>query len=346
MTTKTKRITAAGVGLAVVAGGAFLLLTMRPAISDIPIVGDLIAAPTCPLSGIEPRREEVLERPAVAIKIENSPAAYPLAGLESAEIVYEELVEGGVTRFMAIYQCSDARKAGPVRSARAVDPAIMMPTTRILAYSGGNDVVTAILDEAGVVSVDENTAGDALRRVPRDGVSFEHTLFGDTRLVRRIGQKIYSEVPPDAFSFGEPAARGRKATRVVIGFSASTEVAYEWSGGKWLRFQDGSPFVAESGEQIAVDNVIIEEHEVNLSDVVDVVGTPSVEIADVTGKGRAFLFRGGRVIVGRWTRESAADPVTFLARNGDELTLAPGTTWVHLVPSDSGEVKGSFSFEK
>lgn len=78
------------------------------------------------------------KRAAVAVKVENDPSAYPLSGLDDAEVVYEEVVEGGVTRFMAIYHCTGSGKVGPVRSSRIVDAAIMRPITHILAASGGN----------------------------------------------------------------------------------------------------------------------------------------------------------------------------------------------------------------
>jgi hypothetical protein len=103
----------------------------------------------------------------------------------------------------------------------------------------------------------------------------------------------------------------------------------------------------ESGQQIAVDNVLIEEHEVNYSKtIVDVAGNPSIEIADPTGSGRAVLFRDGRVVKGRWVRPSLDSPVRFETRSGETMRFKPGTTWVELLPSDKGEVKGSFSYEK
>ncbi|MDQ3983107.1 MAG: DUF3048 C-terminal domain-containing protein, partial [Actinomycetota bacterium] len=75
----------------------------------------------------------------------------------------------------------------------------------------------------------------------------------------------------------------------------------------------------------------------------DVLGTPSPEIEDVTGSGRAFLFRDGRMFTGRWTRETEEDPVHFETRSGDAFVLHPGTTWIELLPDDTGDLKGSFA---
>jgi hypothetical protein len=104
--------------------------------------------------------------------------------------------------------------------------------------------------------------------------------------------------------------------------------------------------ITELGTQIGVDNVLIEEHRITLSSIVDSAGNPSVEIADPIGSGRAMLLRDGRSFRGRWSRESVESAVRFTTRGGDEMVLAPGTTWVALVPSDSGDVKGSFSVER
>ena len=340
---------AAGVGgVLVLAVGAYFLLGNKA--GDLPVVGGLIEdePATCPLSGEEPRNEAVLARPAVAVKIENAEVAYPLAGLEEAEVVFEELVEGGITRFMAIYHCSDSDKAGPVRSARIVDPAIMSPFTQILVFSGANQAVLNALDEAGIVQIEENTSEGALERIPREGLSSEHTLYAHTTDARKVGKRDFSEPPAEElFEFGDLEGKSRKAGTITITFSSATTITYEWSGDAWLRSQAGSAFMAESGEQIGVANVLIEEHDVNLSETItDVAGNPSVEVGDPTGSGKAVLFRDGRAINGRWIRESEEDPVSFVTRAGDAMLFAPGSIWIELVPSDAGEVEGSFSFER
>ncbi|MDQ4025517.1 MAG: DUF3048 domain-containing protein [Actinomycetota bacterium] len=305
-------------------------------------------AAVCPLSGVEAPSAAHAARPAVAVKVENSPAAYPLAGLEDAEIVYEEPVEGGMTRFLAIFHCNDTTKIGPVRSAREVDPAIMTPATRILASAGGNDIVRDVLTSAHVVLIDEDNAGAALRRVDRPGIGLEHTLYGNTRMLRRLGSRDFREPPPSGIlAFGETAGRWRPARTVTMSFGPATSITYTFEGGRWWRSERGEAFDAESGEQIAVDNVVIEEHDVNNSTrIFDVAGNPSIEIADVTGSGRALVFRDGKLMVGRWVRKKQTDKVTYVAPSGREITLTPGSTWIELLPSDRGDVKGSFSYSE
>lgn len=347
MTGKGKAGIAVG-GVLALAVSAFFLLGGR----DAPIVGDIVDAvdpepKTCPLSGVEPSKESVLDRPAVAVKIENSSVAYPLKGLESAEIVYEELVEGGITRFLAMYHCTDAELAGPIRSARVVDPAIMTPTTYILAFSGANDHVFGRLDEAGIIQIEENAAGEAMQRV-ETGNSFEHTLFADTAAVRKLGQKSYGDPPPDdVYMFGDlPEGKFKKANEVTLNFSGGTVVSYKFDTGKYYRYQGGEPFMSDTGDQIAVDNVLVELHTVNLSGPTDVVGTAGTEIADVTGSGKAVLFRDGVAIKGHWVRAAIEDPVRFETEAGDSMVLKAGTTWIALLPNDKGEAQGSFNFAK
>jgi Protein of unknown function (DUF3048) N-terminal domain/Protein of unknown function (DUF3048) C-terminal domain len=303
--------------------------------------------PVCPLSGRRPG-DVSIDRPAAAVKVENNPVAYPLSGLDKAEMVYEELVEGGLTRFMALFHCTDSARVGPVRSARIVDPAIMSPITRILADAGGNAIVRRALRKARIVSVDEQAAGGAMRRIDRGSVSFEHTLYGDTAKLRKVGRKRYDKAPPAGlFRFGKLSAKGRKVRSVTVHFSGAVTVTYRWSKQGWRRFEDGEPFVVASGDQITVDNVVIEQHKVDLSKhIVDVAGNPSIEIADVTGSGPAVLLRDGRAISGRWKRRSKEGRVVFKDKRGKELVLHPGVTWVELLPGAGGEVKGSFSFKK
>ncbi|MGH2756626.1 MAG: DUF3048 C-terminal domain-containing protein, partial [Actinomycetota bacterium] len=264
-----------------------------------------------------------------------------------AEIVYEELVEGGITRFLAMYHCTDAELAGPIRSARVVDPAIMTPTTYILAFSGANQHVFSRLDAAGIVQIEETAAGEAMQRV-ETGDSIEHTLFADTAAIRKLGRKDYDEPPPeDVYVFGElPEGKSKKATEITITFSPASVISYKFDTGKYYRYQAGEPFMADTGEQIAVDNVLLELHAVNLSGPADVAGSAGTEIVDVTGSGKAILFRDGRMIKGMWVRKAIEDPVRFTTKDGAELVLREGTTWIHLVPNKQGEVKGSFEFEK
>ncbi|MDQ3954574.1 MAG: DUF3048 domain-containing protein [Actinomycetota bacterium] len=348
MSGRSKLIAAIAAGVVLIGGGAVALIFFKDQLGGLPIIGEVVSTPDeCPLSGDKPKNNDLIDRPAVAVKVENAQIAYPLSGLQDAEVVYEEVVEGGVTRFMAIYHCTDSTKVGPVRSARVVDPGIMVPITKILAYSGQNQPVLKALEEADIVRIDETSAKGAMERVPREGLTAEHTLYADTKKLRSVADDKYGDPPPeDVFEFGD--LEGGKSGKIIdISFSNDTKVHYEFSGGAYRRFQPPEqPFEMEGDGQIEVENVLIEEHEVNNSKtIVDSVGNPSTEIADETGKGRAVLFRDGKAIEGFWVRKSREDVVEFETKSGDPMVFSLGSVWIHLVPSDEGEVKGSFTFE-
>lgn len=303
--------------------------------------------PECPLTGLPPANVAYLERPAVGLKIENSPQARPQAGLESADIVFEEIVEGGITRFLAIYHCGSATKAGPVRSARYDDARIGGPFTKLLAFSGANSIVKGHLQSEGMVLVEELTAPPGLFRDPL-GSSDVHSLYANTRRLKKDAIRADLEPPTDrVFNFSEETdAKSKKARSVSINFSASNTIEYRWENDSWARYEAGLPFMTEAGEQLTVPNVLIQEVTINHSSTIaDVAGNPSPDI-NLLGTGKAVLFRDGRVVKGRWTiKKEGAGPV-FETRAGDLLEFSPGPIWIELVPSPTGTVKGSFSFSK
>jgi hypothetical protein len=299
---------------------------------------------TCPLTGMDPLAGVDLEQVAVAVKIEDSPLARPQSGLEDADLVFEEIVEGGITRFMAIYHCTDAKQVGPVRSARFDDPKLAYPFTRVLAFSGGNTIVEKELSARNLFTLDEDSAGDGLYRVP-PGVLEVHNLFGDTGELRALAPAKLNPPNPDVFEFGELAGGHPTARRVTMNFSAANTIEYKWKNKSWWRYEAGEPFLTGAGDQIAVPNVLIQEVEVNHSPtIVDVVGNPSPDIR-LTGSGRALLFRDGRVVKGKWTIKKELAPPKFKTKDGEPMVFAPGPIWIELVPSKKGVVKGSFSFK-
>lgn len=294
------------------------------------------------LTGDEPKGKEA-DRPAVGIKIENSPAARPQTGLEEADIVYEERVEGGITRFLALYHCGDASKVGPVRSGRFDDPKIANPFTSVIAASGANSIVEKEFKKRKMLFITEDRAGEAMFRDP-PGSSDVHSLFADTKKLRKLTEKQDTAAPEVSWSYGEIAGDAKKARSVKVLFTSSNVIEYRWKGGKWKRFEAGSPFTSASGGQIAVPNLLIQEVRVdNSKKIVDTAGNPSPDIT-LTGSGRAVLFRDGRAIEGKWTIEDEGDLPSLTTKDGDEMTFDVGPIWVELVPSKKGEVKGSFSF--
>jgi hypothetical protein len=294
------------------------------------------------LTGKAPPEGVDLERPAVAVKIENSPQARPQHGLQNADLVFEEIVEGGITRFMAIYHCGKAKDAGPVRSARFDDPKIARPFTRVLAYSGSNGLVDKELQKRNMVLLNELNQRGAFFRVPL-GTILVHNLFVRTEVLR-TDDRVKKVDPPrdDVFTFGDVQSSAKKARSVRVNFNASITIEYKWEGGMWKRYEDGA-FMTNTGKQIAVPNVLIQQVDVNNSRrLVDVAGNASPKL-DLTGKGKALLFRDGKVIKGTWEMKNGRP--YYRTRSGEDFVFSTGPIWVELVPSQKGEVKGSIAFD-
>ena len=163
---------------------------------NVDVVGEAEEEPVnCPLTGEEPPSGVDVERPAVAVKVENSPEARPQSGLEEADIVIEEIFEGGITRFMTIFHCGEADRLGPVRSARFDDANLMKPFTRAMAYAGSNDFVDEELAKNDVISILEGES-DALFRDPV-GSTDVHSLFTKTKAIRAELEKEELARPAD-----------------------------------------------------------------------------------------------------------------------------------------------------
>lgn len=299
--------------------------------------------PVCPLSGVVSEKG-VPQRPALAIKVENLPAARPQTGLSWADIVYEEPVEGGITRFIAIFQCQDASRVEPVRSARMTDVDVLRQFGNpLMGYSGGVPKVINALTAAGVIDISYETsrAANAYHRDPNRLAP--HNLYTSTKGLYTVGKGLVDAVAPEAiFTYGPKAPKGsEKITEVHVPFSTSSDVFWKWSKSKkvWLRFHGDVPHLSSDGTQYSATNVIVQMVKTELTDVTDANGIASPRAITV-GTGKAYLFRGGRVIPGTWVRSSAGEVTKFMDQAGNEFKLAPGQTWVELLPNDK---KVSFS---
>jgi DUF3048 family protein len=289
----------------------------------------------CPLSGLEPK-STVPIRPALAVKVENLPAARPQTGLSWADIVYEEPVEGGITRFIAVYQCQNASRIEPVRSGRLTDVDILVQFGRpLFAYAGGKQQVIQAVRRAGLIDINYNVPQVA-RAYHRDlNRARPHNLYTSTNELYTAARTLYQPQAPDpVFTYSESAPQGAaRARRVHLPFSSSSDVFWKWSTTKkvWLRFHGTVPHVSSDGTQFSAKNVVVQVVKIKMTDLTDANGAPSPRVISV-GSGKAYVFRNGRVIKGTWKRDSAADLTKFMDSNGQEIPLAPGNTWVELLP--------------
>ncbi|MDA8301955.1 MAG: DUF3048 domain-containing protein [Actinomycetota bacterium] len=274
---------------------------------------------------------------ALAVKVENLPQARPQWGLDKADIVFEEPVEGAITRFIAVYDCSGASRIEPVRSGRFDDPRILEPLGKILfAYAGAIQPVVneidsrhSLLEDVGIFKAPGAYTRDPDRVPPHNLVTSTKALYA---AAKNLG---YPEKPPHAiFSYGPPVPGGTPASQVDIR-SPLDVTTWRWhrSTGLWYRsYSDTGPAMQGDGAQIAVSNVIVMlVHNDETPWVEDATGTHEY-VVNLRGSGAAWVFRDGRQYFGRWERPRLADPAVFVEQNGTKIKLTPGKTWEELVP--------------
>jgi hypothetical protein len=286
---------------------------------------------TCPLTGVDPSGT-VPSRPALAIKVENLPVARPQTGLSHADIIYEEPVEGGITRFIVVYQCDDATRVEPVRSGRLTDPGILTQFGHpLFGYSGAVPQVVDAVRKAGIIDVNFNKVPDAYHRDPDKPAP--HNLYTSTQTLYRSA-KWDPVAPKPLFSYSTGPSKGKKVAQLHLPFSASSDVYWKWSSTQvaWLRFHGDVPHTYSDGTQVNAKDVVVLVVKVTLTDITDVNGVRSPEVIS-TGTGKVYVFRNGRMIVGTWSRPGARDIAKLVDGKGRQIKLDPGNTWVELYPS-------------
>jgi hypothetical protein len=285
-----------------------------------------------PLTGLSvPADSPVLHRPAIFVKIENAPAARPQSGLDKADVVYEAVAEGGITRFAAIFQSQDPGRVGPVRSVRPQDPDLAGPLHGLAAYSGG---LSAFVDPLNEVA--QNLSSDKIGEGPPyvriSDRQAPHNLYLDVAGLWPKADADHQDPPPPLFSYGSLPSTATTATAVTVHESPIVTVTWTWDGTAWRRTQDGQPFTVTGSGRIGPQNVLVQSVAISTTQYVDPAGTP-VPSSQLIGTGPALLFRDGREVKGTWSKSDRSTPTTFTATDGMTMLLHPGQTWVELAPN-------------
>ena len=295
-----------------------------------------------PLTGL-PMDIKVARRPVLVVKIDNAPKARPQIGLNQADVVFEEGVEGGITRFAALFHSEGANPVGPVRSARTTDIRLISALRHpLFAYSGANATFQRKVDEAPLVDVGFDAHPDRYHR--DSGRPSPYNLFSETSKLFDLAPD--GAVPPPAlFSYRSPGAApsgagARAVTRAKAWWQASkyTEALWDWDpvAKGWRRTQNGEAHVDGAGRQVTPANVILQFVTYHDTGQVDSTGT-AVPEADVIGDGDAWVLTGGMLIPCRWSKSSDTDVTRYTDASGAPVKLTPGKTWVELVPPNQAE---------
>ena len=295
--------------------------------------------PRSPFTGL-PVDRAVIDRPALVVKIENSPRARPQSGLDTADVVVEELVEGGITRFVALFHSTLPEVAGPVRSARPVDVDLLGGLGASgFAYSGARAEVRELLATVPSVLLTEGDPGflrDPARDAPHDlyvrtAETLDAAAARGARPLRDIGW-TFTEAPPAgalACATTAPSCPDPGAA-IVVPMSAAyrTGWTYDARAGLYRRDQNGEPSEVTGRGRIGAANVVVlaARHYVGISGYDETDAT--------TGGAPALVLRDGRRYAATWVKPTAADPLLLLGPDGDPFPLRPGPTWLHLPRAD------------
>jgi hypothetical protein len=284
----------------------------------------------------------VAGRVAVVVKIDNIDAARPQVGVNQADVVYEEMVEGGLTRLAAVFQSNVVNRVGPVRSGRTTDIAIVDDLHHpVFAYAGTNAMFLYLIREQPILDVDPDNypsqfARDPTRAAPHNDFVNVSSLLGLTR---------HRGSPPPALWPFRPAGSpltGKGVTpakHITVNFPTAS-ATWDWNAkaGAWLRGQNGSADVDSAGHQVSAANVIIQF--VNYYTAGYATGEGLYRPAPIpggqlTGTGQAWVLSGNSVVKGKWSRTSLGAVTSFVDASGAPIGLAAGRTWVELVPVGS-----------
>jgi hypothetical protein len=286
-------------------------------------------------------------RPALAVKLDNTSNGRPQSGIDQADVVVEEVVEGGLTRLMAVFHSRAPETVGPVRSARSTDIPLLAELGRpLFAWSGANPTFAAAVRAADLVDVGARAAPEAFRR--SDDRRAPYNLYASPERLWAAGEDADPDAgPPPALFAYLPAGAALDApdAEPVGGFATSgagglaTSIRWTWDAdsGRWLRSQDGTDHVDADGTRAHATNVVVRFTPYRDSGVRDSTGAMVPEAASV-GEGEAWLFTDGRLQRGRWQKADAGSPTTYSALDGSPLRLTPGTTWVEVLPPGTGDV--------
>ena len=299
--------------------------------------------PPAPLTGLPVADDTIAKRPALILKIDNSDGdtcdgtARPQIGLNSADIVIEELVEG-ITRFMAIFQSNIPETVGPIRSARSSDVDLLTAFNKpMFGWSGNNSNVGAELAHIknNFVNVGYDSTWSSRYFRETKGRCAPHNLFASPKELYDAAGDALTPNPPFTFrpagqSLPADVGLSTEGVKLTMGYP----VQFKWNATtkKWERSQKGTPHVDADGNVIAVENLVV------LMTTYKTSSTPGSPQAVSVGKGRALVYTDGKVVEGQWTRPFPESPWSLTV--GDDtkpLDLTPGRSWIYLATKGSVE---------
>lgn len=296
-----------------------------------PVAGGGQLGQTWPLTGLDVSGDDsaAQERPVLVVKMDNTPSSAPQVGLDVADLVVEELVEGGSTRLAAFYYSELPSEVGPVRSMRASDIGIVAPVDATMVTSGAAAVTINRIENAGIPFFSEGDEG--LYR--EDSRSAPYNLMAD--LTETAAAAAGEEArPADYLPWGDAAdlPSGQPAKTIAASFSGGHTTSWRFEGGDYVNVNS----YADPAAPFPADTVLVLRVQVGDAGYTDPAGNPVPE-TKLEGTGPAMLFHGGRLVRGTWSKAGLDAPLELKTQAG-ELVVPTGRTWIELIPADGGDV--------
>ena len=288
-----------------------------------------------PLTGVEVKKS-LAQLPVTGVMIENSPDARPQAGLKEAGVVFEAISEGGITRFLALFQEAKPDRLGPVRSVRPYYLDFLVPFDAAIAHAGGSAQALAEIRSQDIKDLDHSVNGNAYER--SSSRYAPHNLYTTRdKLLAVHNQRGYNKSKFDGFARKEESpAKSPSATKInfeISGFLYNTSYIYDKESNSYKRSMAGKPHTDEvSGKQITPKVIIALEADRSQNGIYSVY--------KVSGSGKITVFQDGKAVTGTWSKAGRSKPYVFKDKSGKELALNPGQTWITLIQA------GRYSFSK
>jgi len=323
-----------GLGLLIIGGLLFAYWIWNSIKDNVNSIGEQVI---CPANGIKTDKEKTERRP-FAVMIENSVAARPQSGLDKADVVYEALAEGGITRMMAVYACSgdDANSIGPVRSARSYFVDWVEGWDAMYAHAGGSPDALALIEEDGVLDLQNFGDGTYFWR-SRDRVS-PHNLYtsyeGLKGFAEKLGYDLEGKYKELEFKDDLSQEERPESQEIVINFSSylyRVGWVYDKESNLYQRYlaqKEDKDLV--TGEQLKAKTIIIMRVKQNLMD-----NKSNRLFMDTTGEGEALIFQDGQVIEATWEKKFKGERESFYDENGEEIALNRGQIWIEIVKPET-----------
>ena len=278
-----------------------------------------------PLTGLSDPTRVTKRRSALTIKIDNTPEAHPQSGVQLADIVTEEIVEGGITRLAATFNSRLPTLVGPIRSVRRTDREVVSSLGGIFVCSGGAAYALQSIASAPVHFIDESLAGGAMFRLSTRYAP--HNLYANAFKLMAFGGKPVPPKPQFRYVKTSAPALGRPVKSFSVGFSAGFATSYVWDAKShsWDRSIFGRADVVASGQRLSPANVVVMN--VTYRGGAGVEGSEAI----LTGTGPVAVFSAGHLQRGTWRRSNIRKPMVLITANGRVINLRPGQTWIELL---------------